>query len=109
MNIRIALYFLGSFFLTFASGARDGLTAAGWVALVAFSLGSGVTAVIAYLDRSSGQPPQSIVPGKTVAAVVAIVIILAFSGCSAFEKTHWNVSASVQRQDQKFELGFSGK
>ena len=61
MNPRLYLYALSSFFLTFASGARDGLTTAGWVSLFAFSAGTAATAataVAAYLDRSNGQPPQ---------------------------------------------------
>jgi uncharacterized membrane protein YjjP (DUF1212 family) len=85
MNPRLYLYALSSFFLTFASGARDGLTTAGWVSLFAFSVGTAATAVVAYLDRSSGQPPQSTAPAKLVAAIVAIALALAVAGCVTFD------------------------
>lgn len=81
MNPRIYFYLLASFFLTLAAGVRDDLTPAGWIALIAFSFGSALNAGLAYLDRGNGQPPQSAVPGKIMAAVVAIALAFALSGC----------------------------
>lgn len=57
MNLRIVLYFVGTFAASLAAGIADDMTTEATVRLVACSLGAGCAAVVAYLDRSNSKPP----------------------------------------------------
>lgn len=56
MNPRIWLYIFSSFLLTFAAG-------------------------IAYLDRTSGNPPAPLGESKKLFAIIAAILALKLSGC----------------------------
>lgn len=81
IRIRVIIYFFSTSLAALGAGVSDELTTAGWIRLIVLSLAAGCAAVVAYLDRSSGEPPLSTGSAKTVVAVVAIALALALSGC----------------------------
>lgn len=81
MNARLFFYFFATFFASFGAGVSDGLKAEGWVRLVTMSLGAGFAAVVAYLDKTSGAPPDFQKVRRVAVTIVAAGALFFFSGC----------------------------
>lgn len=85
MNIRLFAYFFSTTFASMAAGISDQMTPAAWIRLLIMSFAAGFASVVAYLDRSSGQPPSISTLGKIVATIAILAAIFLFTSCAAFD------------------------